>query len=69
MHDVLHVNRAMLPWLLPLVMVLAVVVTVLAPSVIIAVLGVAIFGGLGFLGVPLYYRHYQQRAGRHDSAG
>jgi positive regulator of sigma E activity len=64
----LRVNRAMLPWLMPLVMVLAVLAVAFAPPVVIAVLGVVVFAVLGFVGVPLYYRQYQQRSDRDESA-
>jgi hypothetical protein len=69
MHDLVRVNRAMLPWLLPLVMVLAVLVTAFAPPAVIVLLGVVVFGVLGFVGVPWYYRHSQRRNEPDDRAG
>jgi positive regulator of sigma E activity len=64
----LRVNRAMLQWLMPLVMVLAVLAAAFAPPAVIAVLGVVIFAVLGYVGVPLYYRRYRQRSDRDASA-
>jgi len=54
------------PWLLPLIMVLAVLAAAFAPAAVSAALGVVVFAVLGFVGVPRYYRHSQRRnqAGR-----
>jgi positive regulator of sigma E activity len=67
-HDLPRVNRALLPWLLPLAMVLAVVVMAFAPTAVAAVIGIVVLAVLGYVGVPLYYRHSRQRGDRGGSA-
>jgi hypothetical protein len=67
--DLLRVNKAVLPWLFPLALVLVVLAVAFAPSPVIGVLGVVVFLALGYVAVPLlYYRRYQRRSDRNDIA-
>ena len=50
----------MLPWLFPLALVVLVVAIAFAPGWMIGLIGVVVFGMLGYGGVAWSYLRYQQ---------
>lgn len=66
MHGLLHVDRAMLPWMFPLALLLAVLAVAFAPTPVSGILGVVVFLVIGYVGVPLYYRRYRQGSDHRD---
>jgi hypothetical protein len=50
----------MLPWLFPLALLVLVAALAFAPVWITGLIGVVVFGMLGYGGVAWYYRRYQQ---------
>lgn len=52
--------NAMLPWLFPLALLVLVLVIAFAPGWVLGLIGVVVFGALGYGGVVLYYRRYQE---------
>lgn len=65
-----RLTTAMLSWLFPLVLLVLVVAVALAPAWLVGLIGVVVFGVLGYGGVAWYYRrspqfhdseHHQQR--------
>jgi len=54
-----HPTTAMLQWLLPLVLLVSVIAIAVAPSWVIGLIGVVVFGVLGYGGVAWYYARSQ----------
>jgi positive regulator of sigma E activity len=50
----------MLTWLFPLALLVVVVALAVAPGWIAGLIGIVVFGLLGYWGVAWYYRRYQQ---------
>jgi hypothetical protein len=50
----------MLQWAFPLALLVLVVAIALAPGWVIGLIAVVVLGTLGYGGVALYYRRYQQ---------
>jgi len=50
----------MLPWLFPLALLVLVVAIASAPGWVTGLIGVVVFGMLGYGGVVWYYRRHQQ---------
>jgi hypothetical protein len=50
----------MLPWLFPLAALVLVIAIAFAPGWVIGLIGVVLFGMLGYGGVAWYYRRYRQ---------
>jgi hypothetical protein len=52
--------NALLPWLFPLALLVLVLLIAFAPGWVLGLLGVVVFAALGYGGVVMYYRRYQQ---------
>jgi uncharacterized membrane protein YdjX (TVP38/TMEM64 family) len=55
-----RLTTAALQWLFPLALLVLVVAIAFAPGWVIGLVGVVVFGTLGYGGGALYYRRYQQ---------
>jgi Flp pilus assembly protein TadB len=53
-------TTAMLQWLFPLVLLVTVVAAAVAPGWVVGLIGVVVFGMLGYGGVAWYYARSQQ---------
>ncbi len=53
-------TTAMLQWLLPLFLLVSVIAIAFAPGWVVGLIGVVVFGMLGYGGVAWYYARHQQ---------
>jgi hypothetical protein len=67
--DFLDRHSVILQWALPVGLLLVVLLIALAPGVIGGAVGLVALFLLAYVGVPLYYRRYQERNSRNGSSG